>query len=151
MGVILLGLASVTSLGLLGMLIDFVVGHRQLRFLSDIPPAPAGPTVSVIVAARNEAAGVEAGLRSLQHLDYPNLEIIVVDDRSTDGPATSLIAWRPPMNAWRSCMCATSLENGSVRITRSSWARRARQESSCSSPTRTSCSSRPPFAVRSPS
>jgi len=83
--VILLGLASITSLGLLGILIDFVLGHRQLRFLSDVPPAPAGPSVSVIVAARNEASGVEAGLRSLQRLDYPNLEIIVVDDRSTDG------------------------------------------------------------------
>jgi cellulose synthase/poly-beta-1,6-N-acetylglucosamine synthase-like glycosyltransferase len=42
------------------------------------------PTVSVIVPARNEASRIEAGLRSLLATDYPNIQILAVDDRSTD-------------------------------------------------------------------
>ncbi len=42
------------------------------------------PLVSVIVPARDEAAAIEAGLRSLLASNYPNLEIVAVDDRSSD-------------------------------------------------------------------
>jgi chlorobactene glucosyltransferase len=42
--------------------------------------------VSVVVPARNEERGVEAGVRSHLEQDYPRdaLEVVVVDDRSTD-------------------------------------------------------------------
>ena len=42
------------------------------------------PRVSIIVPARNEAEQVESCLRSLLALDYPDFEIIAVDDRSED-------------------------------------------------------------------
>ena len=42
------------------------------------------PRVTIVVAARNEEAKIEEGLRSLLALDYPEIEIIAVDDRSTD-------------------------------------------------------------------
>lgn len=47
------------------------------------------PTVSVIVAARNEEERISECLASLSRLDYPaeKLEIIIVDDRSTDRTA----------------------------------------------------------------
>jgi cellulose synthase/poly-beta-1,6-N-acetylglucosamine synthase-like glycosyltransferase/peptidoglycan/xylan/chitin deacetylase (PgdA/CDA1 family) len=45
-----------------------------------------GP-VSVIVPAHNEAANIAATVRSLVASDYPQLEVIVVDDGSTDGTA----------------------------------------------------------------
>ena len=49
------------------------------------PDSPQGlPRVSVIVPARNEEETVAGVLNSLLALDYPNLEIIAVDDRSTD-------------------------------------------------------------------
>jgi glycosyltransferase involved in cell wall biosynthesis len=44
----------------------------------------AAPRVSLIVPARNEAAQVEEALRSMLRLDYPDFEIIAVNDRSSD-------------------------------------------------------------------
>jgi peptidoglycan/xylan/chitin deacetylase (PgdA/CDA1 family)/glycosyltransferase involved in cell wall biosynthesis len=45
------------------------------------------PPVTVIVPAFNEAAGIAATVRSLAASDYPILQIIVVDDGSTDATA----------------------------------------------------------------
>ena len=42
------------------------------------------PGISVIIAARDEERVVEAALRSLLEVDYPDLEVVFVDDRSTD-------------------------------------------------------------------
>ncbi len=47
-------------------------------------PAPVRPLVSVIVPARNEAHNIGMCVRSLVASDYPEVEIIVVDDRSDD-------------------------------------------------------------------
>lgn len=64
------------------------------RFPSELPEAEddgvARPSVSVVVPARNEAANIVACLRSLAASDYPEFEIIVVDDRSDD--ATAVLA-----------------------------------------------------------
>ncbi len=43
--------------------------------------------VSVIVPAYNESAGIEATLRSLAASTHPEVEIVVVDDGSSDGTA----------------------------------------------------------------
>jgi cellulose synthase/poly-beta-1,6-N-acetylglucosamine synthase-like glycosyltransferase len=45
---------------------------------------PLAPTVSVIVPAHNEEMGILAAVDSLRHLRYPALEILVIDDGSTD-------------------------------------------------------------------
>jgi glycosyltransferase involved in cell wall biosynthesis len=49
----------------------------------DVTPE-GSPTLTVIVPARNEAADVAACLQSLLQQDYANLQIVAVDDRSTD-------------------------------------------------------------------
>lgn len=58
------------------------------------PPAPDRPypTVSVVLAARNEAATLQPAITSILASDYPALELVAVDDRSTDGTGEILEA-----------------------------------------------------------
>lgn len=66
--------------------LDIILGTRKMRKLGDIPPLPEHeqPQVSVIVPACNEQDTIEPALRSLLALEYAQLEIIVINDRSTD-------------------------------------------------------------------
>ena len=49
------------------------------------PPEPSTwPSLTMVVPACNEAETIEEAMRSLRAIDYPNLRIIVVNDRSTD-------------------------------------------------------------------
>jgi len=57
------------------------------RFPSRAPDPPRWPRVSIVVPARNEEAQIGAALESLANLDYPDYEVIVVDDGSTDRTA----------------------------------------------------------------
>ncbi|GAB4412354.1 MAG: hydroxychlorobactene glucosyltransferase CruC [Anaerolineales bacterium] len=63
----------------------------NLRFMPRLPsdaPLPADlPLVSVLVPARNEERNIGACLESLRAQDYPNLEILVLDDESSDATA----------------------------------------------------------------
>ncbi len=60
----------------------------------------APPSVSVIVPARNEMLNIETCIRSISSSDYPDFEIIVVDDRSEDATA-DLARALPAQNARR--------------------------------------------------
>ncbi|WP_316771354.1 bifunctional polysaccharide deacetylase/glycosyltransferase family 2 protein [Streptomyces sasae] len=62
--------------------------HRRLRngHRAGAWGPPVTERISVIVPAYNESAGIEAAVRSLLASDHP-VEIIVVDDGSTDGTA----------------------------------------------------------------
>src|SRR5690349_15822847 len=63
---------------------------RRLRFFDPSDPKVDrrnAPLVSIMVPAKDEAAGIEGCLKSLQAQDYPNFEILVVDDRSEDNTA----------------------------------------------------------------
>ena len=67
---------------------------RSIPRLPDAAPLPVTdwPRLSVIVPARNEEQGVRAAVESLLRQDYPALELIVVDDRSTDRTGAILAA-----------------------------------------------------------
>ena len=59
---------------------------RLPRFEHEIAPEPERwPPLSVIVPACNEAAHLESAMRTIMAQNYPELELILVDDRSKDG------------------------------------------------------------------
>ncbi len=61
-----------------------VRGMAKLPTLDHVPLLEDGqyPRVSILVAARNEASKLPAALTSLLVQDYPNYEVILVNDRS---------------------------------------------------------------------
>jgi glycosyltransferase involved in cell wall biosynthesis len=62
---------------------------RQLRpVIVSNPENGDWPSVSVIVPAQNEQAAIEQSLRSLLTSDYPNVQLLAVNDRSTDDTGT---------------------------------------------------------------
>lgn len=62
-----------------------------VREPTELPAAPSGDSagepglVSVIVPARDEALNIESCLASVTKSAYPRFEVVVVDDRSSDG------------------------------------------------------------------
>jgi cellulose synthase/poly-beta-1,6-N-acetylglucosamine synthase-like glycosyltransferase len=63
------------------------IGGRSIVKVKEVPLPESDadlPSITLVVAARNEARNIEAGVRSLLALDYPKLELIAVNDRSTD-------------------------------------------------------------------
>ncbi len=60
----------------------------EVRRLADqAPELPEGvewPSVTVVIPARNEERNIREALGSVLQLDYPRLEVLAVNDRSTD-------------------------------------------------------------------
>lgn len=63
----------------------FLAGRSTMRLalFRDHPPLHY-PRVSLIIAARNEEGTIAPALKSVLELDYPDLEVVLVNDRSTD-------------------------------------------------------------------
>lgn len=73
--------------------LDLLIGVSSIERLAELPAHQgAAPLVSLVVPARNEERNVEAAARSLLAQRYPSIEIIAVDDRSTDGTGAILDA-----------------------------------------------------------
>jgi glycosyltransferase involved in cell wall biosynthesis len=64
--------------------LKFMSVVRRLRDI-EIVEADHWPRLSLVITACNEADTIGPALNSLLQQDYPNLEFIVVNDRSTDG------------------------------------------------------------------
>jgi len=89
----LLFFVSVLSLFLTAAIgLEVALGLRRMTKLDEVPPLARqnAPRVSIIVPACNEVRTIEPALLTMLAQDYQNLEIIVVNDRSTDGTAQVL-------------------------------------------------------------
>jgi len=71
-------------------------GAMRLPWVRDFPPAPDAecPRVSILFSARNEAEKLPAALATLMEMDYPDFEVVAVDDRSQDRTGQILDAFR---------------------------------------------------------
>ena len=73
------------------VLLNLLLNLRALRKpKSNIQLPEPAPLISVLVPARNEEANINVCLESLRRQDYPNFEILVLDDSSTDGTADAV-------------------------------------------------------------
>jgi glycosyltransferase involved in cell wall biosynthesis len=91
-GPLLFWLAALNAVMIVGMFVELATGTRRLRHLHDVPPAGAAemPSVSIVIAARNEERGIEPALRSVLSQQGGDVEVIVVNDRSDDGTGAIL-------------------------------------------------------------
>lgn len=77
---------------LFGFLVLLIIRYLGLIWFSyldqledqELPEMRVYPMVSIIVPCFNEGTVVQSSIRSLLDLDYPNYEILVIDDGSTD-------------------------------------------------------------------
>ena len=58
--------------------------HLDIIVTPAPPPAVGAPLISICIPARNEENNIRSCVESALAQDYPNLEVIVLDDRSTD-------------------------------------------------------------------
>jgi len=78
----------IIAVGLISFMLNLILNLRSLK----TPPAESelpeeAPLISVLIPARDEEEDIKICLESLQKQDYPNLEILVLDDNSSDNTA----------------------------------------------------------------
>ena len=83
---LLFGLAAISLILTVVFTVEIAIGMRRMTHINDVPLLQQKnlPKVSVIIPACNEAATIEPALRSVLAMEYANLEVMVVNDRSTD-------------------------------------------------------------------
>ncbi len=90
-------LVPVAVLTLARLVLIVVLSRRHVRRNRPGGEGSFTPSVSVIVPAYNEAVGIARAVRSLAGSDYPDVEVVVVDDGSTDGTAEIVEALGEPL------------------------------------------------------
>jgi cellulose synthase/poly-beta-1,6-N-acetylglucosamine synthase-like glycosyltransferase len=79
--------ANIIYLALLIIAIVSSTTHQRRlasRRIERIKTSPLTPPISVVIPAHNEQQCIVASVFSILRLDYPNLEVVVVNDGSTD-------------------------------------------------------------------
>ena len=76
----------------MGLWIGLALARTRMgRLRGSLPPLPdPPPRVSIVVPAKDEAGHIENCVRRLLQQDYPNVELVVVDDRSSDATLSIL-------------------------------------------------------------
>jgi len=68
------------------------LGHAERNVFGDPKPSEL-PPISIIIPAYNEENVIEGALDSLMRLDYPQYEVVVVDDGSSDDTLSLSSRW----------------------------------------------------------
>lgn len=70
------------------------ISARRLRYgrYRELLGATTTPPLTIVIAAHNEEAVVVQSVRSMSLLEYPHLELVVVNDASTDGTLAALMS-----------------------------------------------------------
>jgi chlorobactene glucosyltransferase len=82
-----------TILFILALIIVFWIHnqyHLDIIVAPALPPPAGSPLISVCVPARNEEQNIRKCVEALLAQDYPNIEVIVLDDRSIDNTLAEL-------------------------------------------------------------
>lgn len=83
-------LGLVVCLVLASYVISLYLLFKRSPQLKQAPPPSRAPLISVIVPARNEERNLKVTLAALLGQDYPNFEVIAIDDNSSDATPTLL-------------------------------------------------------------
>jgi chlorobactene glucosyltransferase len=82
------GLLVLVVLNWVGLALRTWKGRKEKRFHlhpDDPPPPDPAPGVTVVIPARNEVGTIGPCLEAVLAQDHPNLQVVVLDDGSTDG------------------------------------------------------------------
>ena len=105
-------IASVLGLFLINFIINNILFKNTANYSLPESFKKNPPLVSILIPARNEAENIKRCLRSLLKQDYPNIEILVLDDNSSDNTSMSvkklaekddrikLVAGKPLKKGW---------------------------------------------------
>ncbi len=105
-------ITSILGLFLINFIINNILFKNTANYLLPENLKKTPPLISIMIPARNEAENIKRCLRSLLKQDYPNIEILVLDDNSNDRTSllvkeiaekesrVKLIAGKPLKNGW---------------------------------------------------
>ncbi|MES2218120.1 MAG: glycosyltransferase family 2 protein [Pseudomonadota bacterium] len=92
MQLLLMSVGLLTLGYLVFTLIELKIGFNNITNLADQPEVSAAelPKISIILSALDEEKMIAQAVTSLLNLNYPELEVITINDRSTDNTASIL-------------------------------------------------------------
>lgn len=116
-------ITALTAVMLLGTLYNFFTAPN----LENAHPPVTFPRVSLLIPARNEEENMRTLLPLLAEINYPNLEILILDDASEDataalavapGSAATLLSGKPLPQGWlgKNWACAQLAEHSTGDI-----------------------------------
>ena len=83
-------IASILVLFLINFIINNILFKSTANYSLPESLKKSTPLVSILIPARNEVENIKRCLRSLLKQDYPNIEILVLDDNSNDSTSLSV-------------------------------------------------------------
>src|SRR3954469_1049094 len=117
-------LAIVGAIGIVNTALAIARRRRQPRYGTDLPLLP----VSIIIAAYNEEKVIRRTLQTLLNSTYPFLELLVIDDGSTDRTAVEVetmmrrdlrirLIHQPNRGKWAALNNGTAQARGDILVT----------------------------------